>query len=144
MFTYILPWNWKIRVTFAMVAPKFIFKFNFFVALCASNIVPSKVFFNILCCCKACEYSFLQLKKKKTFLLSLMKAKYIIGVMFFKKNVEYLIIWFSFQGYYLLDFPTIFVIFFQAVFRPSIVEEFLQFEYFPHFFHDRRLKLKCS
>ena len=111
MFTYILPWNWKIRVTFAMVAPKFIFKFNFFVALCASNIVPSKVFFNILCCCKACEYSFLQLKKKKkTFLLSLMKAKYIIGVMFFLKKCRvsnYLIliprILFAWFSYYFCD-----------------------------------------
>ena len=62
---YILPWNWKIRVTFAMATPKIIFRFNFFVALCASNIVQSKVCFNILCCCKACEYNLLQYKRKK-------------------------------------------------------------------------------
>ena len=57
---YILPR--KIRVTFAMATPKIIFRFNFFVALCASDIVPSKVFFN---CCKACEDIFLQYKRKK-------------------------------------------------------------------------------
>ena len=65
LIIYILPWNWKIRVTFAMVAPKIIFKFNFFVVLFASNVVPSKVCFNIFCCYKACEYNFLQYKRKR-------------------------------------------------------------------------------
>ena len=87
LIIYILPWNWKIRVTSAMAAPKIIFRFYFFVALYASDIVPSKVCFNIFCCCKACEYSFLQYKRKKiTFLLSLLKTKYIIGVMLLKKK----------------------------------------------------------
>ena len=67
LIIYILPWNWKIRVTFAVAAPKIIFKFYFFVALCASDIVPSKVCFNILCYCKACEYSFLKYKRKKNY-----------------------------------------------------------------------------
>ena len=75
-------------------------------------------------------------------MLSSLKTKYIIDVTLLQKNVDNLIIWLPFQGYYLLDFPSIFVIFFQAVFPPWIVEEFLQFEYYPHFFHDWRLKLK--
>ena len=67
LIIYILPWNWKIRVTFAVAAPKIIFKFYFFVALCAFDIVPSKVCFNIFCCCKACEYNILQYKRKKKY-----------------------------------------------------------------------------
>ena len=94
LINYILPWNWKIRVTFAMVAPKIIFKFNFFVALCASDIVPSKVFFNIFNCYKSCEDIFLQYKRKKEIylVLSLLRTKYIIGLTLLGKNVDYLII----------------------------------------------------
>ena len=87
LIIYILPWNWKIRVTSAMATPKIIFRFYFFVALYTFDIVPSKACFNIFCCCKACEYSFLQYKRKKiTFLLSLLKTKYIIGVMLLRKK----------------------------------------------------------
>ena len=69
LIIYILPWNWKIRVTFAMAAPKIIFRFYFFVALCASDIVPSKVCFNIFCCCKALNTVSYNIKEKKiTFL----------------------------------------------------------------------------
>ena len=91
---YILPWNWKIRVTFAMATSKIIFRFNCFVVLCASNIVPSKVFFNIFNCCKACEDIFLQYKRKKEMylVLSLLRNKYIIGLTLLGKNVDYLII----------------------------------------------------
>ena len=88
---YILLRNWKIRVSFAMATPKIIFRFNFFVALCASDIVPSKVFFN---CCKVCEDSFLQYKRKKEMhlVLSLLRTKYIFGLTLLGKNVDYLII----------------------------------------------------
>ena len=74
LILYILPWNWKIRITFAMVAPKIIFKFNIFVALFASNIVTFKDCFNIFCCCKACEYTFLQYRRKRiTFFVKLIE-----------------------------------------------------------------------
>ena len=43
LINYIFPWNWKIRVTFAMVAQKIIFTFHFFVALCVYDILPYKV-----------------------------------------------------------------------------------------------------
>ena len=47
LIIYILPWNWKIRVTSAMAAPKIIFRFYFFVALYASDIVPDDTRKNI-------------------------------------------------------------------------------------------------
>ena len=105
------------RVTFAMVAPKVIFRFNFFVALCASNIVLSKVCFNIFCCSKACEYSFLQYKRKRiNVFVKFIKTRYVIGVMLLKKkkNLEYLIIWLPFQGCFRLIFLLFFMIFFSS------------------------------
>ena len=60
---YILPRNWKIRVTFAMATPKIIFRFNFFVALCASDIVPSKVFSIVARYVKTFSYNIKEKKK---------------------------------------------------------------------------------
>ena len=60
---YILPRNWKIRVTFAMATPKIIFRFNFFVTLCASDIVPSKVFSIVATHVKTFSYNIKEKKK---------------------------------------------------------------------------------
>ena len=59
-FCEILPRYWKLRFTIARCAPKVIFRSHFFVALLASDIVPSIVWLNICNGCKACEFSFLQ------------------------------------------------------------------------------------